>query len=364
MYYSISIKIIILVSTITLSACRPKVKPEIKTNQNTIFQTKELIGEKIPIDELIPSGIIILDTFFVVFNRKEEKMLKIYSAKTYQLLDTFLSKGRGPEEMQILGTEGRGFCENGDSKLWIKAFPNYIGLLNINKSLKADQPVYDQMFNFFKDRKSNILYTSNAIYNIGDSTFLLTKDPERSSASKQNPNPFYVKYNYSTNRFSDTLYLSNYHQVKELLPIKSGDQCIRPDFKKTIKAYTYINQILISNIETKKQLWLTKLGYLPTIEEMSIDKEQYHVGTCCTQDFFLVSCARRYDNKGNIPKRYLEVYDWDGNLLWHLDIKQAVWYPYIDEVNGYLYSVNEDDEIWRYDIQDILQHNTTLKSQI
>ena len=61
-------------------------------------QTLDLDGEILPIQELIPMSICRLDTFLVILNMEEEKIVRVYHADTYRFLGAFLEKGRGDDD--------------------------------------------------------------------------------------------------------------------------------------------------------------------------------------------------------------------------------------------------------------------------
>ena len=52
-------------------------------------QTLDLEGEILPIQELIPMSICRLDTFLVILNMEEEKIVRVYHADTYRFLGAF-----------------------------------------------------------------------------------------------------------------------------------------------------------------------------------------------------------------------------------------------------------------------------------
>ena len=62
-------------------------------------QIVELKGEELPIQELIPTSICRLDSFLVILNMEEEKIVRVYQADTYRFLGAFLEKGRGDDEV-------------------------------------------------------------------------------------------------------------------------------------------------------------------------------------------------------------------------------------------------------------------------
>ena len=50
----------------------------------------------------------------------------------------------------------------------------------------------------------------------------------------------------------------------------------------------------------------------------------------------------------------LEVYDWDGNYLHKINLDQPILMFALDNKHGYMYAVTTDDELIRYNTQELL----------
>ncbi len=50
----------------------------------------------------------------------------------------------------------------------------------------------------------------------------------------------------------------------------------------------------------------------------------------------------------------LEIYDWDGNYLHKINLDQPILMFALDNKYGYMYAVTTDDELIRYNTQELL----------
>lgn len=87
--------------------------------------------EKLPIDVLYPTDLLAVDTFLLVFQHHEENMIQVYGTESLKHLGSFLKKGSGPNEVVTFGLVSQWYMENGDPKVVIQSYPNYLGILNV-----------------------------------------------------------------------------------------------------------------------------------------------------------------------------------------------------------------------------------------
>ena len=120
-------------------------------------QTLDLEGEILPIQELIPMSICRLDTFLVILNMEEEKIVRVYHADTYRFLGAFLEKGRGDDEV-ISCQEIWAAPWKGKMRLWLKAPQNFIGVVDLESSLTAGKPCWEKQYKFMDRGMADFLY--------------------------------------------------------------------------------------------------------------------------------------------------------------------------------------------------------------
>lgn len=340
----------ILLSFILLIGC--------KKYENNKFTTKYIKEEAVeyslspqllPIDILNPTGIVAIDTFLVFVQRHENKIIKVYSVNDYKILGNFLRKGNGPNEIVLFTRFNQFFQQNNESLLWIQSYPNFMGLLNINKSIKNNNTFFEKKVDFTKSNDmKNIFEESNAVFELSDSVFLLTKDPIRSQTFKENTNPFYVKLNYCSNIVYDTIYINNLKGINfENNLIYSDYPVIKPNRDKIALFYTYMDAIIIIDLNTKNK---TKIG----LSNMGLNtkyaieqKKQIHYEAFATDS--LLFGLRKDKNNNSV----LYTYDWNGVFKYKLYLNANVLYFSINEKNKTLYGIDEDDHILAYDLKDI-----------
>ena len=134
-------------------------------------QTLDLDGEILPIQELIPMSICRLDTFLVILNMEEEKIVRVYHADTYRFLGAFLEKGRGSDEV-ITCRKIWAAPWKGKMRLWLQAPLNFVGVVDLESSLKTGKPCWKQQYKLGRYVKSDHLYRSVFPLNDGKATRL------------------------------------------------------------------------------------------------------------------------------------------------------------------------------------------------
>ena len=135
-------------------------------------QIVELKGEELPIQELIPMSICRLDTFLVILNMEEEKIVRVYQADTYRFLGAFLEKGRGDDEV-ISCQEIWAAPWKGKMRLWLKAPQNFIGVVDLESSLTAGKPCWEKQYKFMDRGMADFLY--RPVFVLNDSVFWISR---------------------------------------------------------------------------------------------------------------------------------------------------------------------------------------------
>ena len=135
-------------------------------------QTLDLEGEILPIQELIPTSICRLDSFLVILNMEEEKIVRVYQADTYRFLGAFLEKGRGDDEV-ISCQEIWAAPWKGKMRLWLKAPQNFIGVVDLESSLTAGKPCWEKQYKFMDRGMADFLY--RPVFVLNDSVFWISR---------------------------------------------------------------------------------------------------------------------------------------------------------------------------------------------
>lgn len=338
-------------------------------------KTIDLTGEKLPIEEFIPTGVCRIDTFLVIINGEEEKILKVYQANTFRFLGAFLSKGRGPGEI-IFCQRIWGERTPAGPQIWVKAPQNYIGVLDLNRSLDSNEVCWEKQYNFLQNKLGDFLYRS--VFLLNDSIFLIScaekpyqiipsnniiKHPDGGieikswSEVKDVPpqNMYWLKYNYSSATVLDTIWYSDYKDLRNYERIFGTWEDISPDREKVAVAYEYMNQLMLMDLTTLQSRWITPESVLPLPYGEELEYNMYYSGVCCTNERIFAFRAFPVDPRLNRKEeRIVQVFDWKGHLKYQLNVSHPLKYPFLDEEKGYLYAMDEEDAIRRYDIRAFL----------
>ena len=87
-----------------------------------------------------------------------------------------------------------------------------------------------------------------------------------------------------------------------------------------------------------------------------MDIVQFYIGAASSEDYLFVSylgCSLK-EERERVPGTELRVFDWNGNYLCEIALKEEVETMTYDAKTGYLYSINEVGEIVRYDLSSLL----------
>ncbi|WP_455961827.1 BF3164 family lipoprotein [Bacteroides bouchesdurhonensis] len=357
-------KIFILIFAIAvLSSCRNGAKDAAFQNSSRfetvlITDTLPIINlsrEVLPIDLIYPTDMVAIDTFLVVLQHHEEKIIKVFSINSYKFLGEFLRKGGGPNEVIVFGRLSQWFMEEGEPKIMIQSYPNYLAVLNIRKSIEAGETVYDRKYTFEKGKKKNLFLASNSVYEINQSELMMTKDPLRSGIT-DNCNFFWEFYDCKTDGVKRNIVYENFTGMIDPF-LKESNRLLKPDRKKAVLLYSKINLIGIVDLEQASIKQIYPGGKTFNVQtELEIDnrKSYFDEGECTDQYIFALSSkGGKVSDKANIetaPISQLDVFDWNGNYIYKVDLGERIRIISVDNNQRYLYAVNTDDAIIRYDL--------------
>lgn len=333
-------------------------------------QTQDLEGEKLPIQELIPMSICRLDTFLVILNEEEEKILRVYHAETYRFLGAFLEKGRGSDEVITCGDIWAAPWK-GKMRLWLKAPLNFVGVVDLESSLKAGKPCWEQQYDFAKHVSKDYLYRS--VFPLNDSVFwiscaeephwlypegTLKKNPdgsytiisEKGVVSFPPKNLYWLEYNYASSLAQDTIWYTDYTDLRQFDRIFPTWEAISPDYQKIAVAFQSMNQVLFFDRKNLTSRWLTTCKELPLPNEVD-DNQMYYSGISCTDKTVLAFRAFPLGPDGRKRERCISVFDWNGRYKYQLNVGHPLKVPFLDIEKGFLYATDEEDNILKYNVK-------------
>jgi len=157
MYYKYSLKQLLpLIILFIISACGQKEDP--KTILVKEFpQEISIEGEQIDFDSLplCPQEIMVKDSLLIkkrVGRLCDDYLFYVYNINTKEFLGAFGTEGRGPSEFLYPLTTGQFVTNNNSISLWVHdGHQHRLHLVNINESIKAGSPLFDESITGFDE---------------------------------------------------------------------------------------------------------------------------------------------------------------------------------------------------------------------
>jgi len=316
---------------------------------------------KLGIDVLGILDFEIKDSLLIVSKRSDDKFWVFYRLPNYDKLGAFLNKGRGPFELSsppFFANSTSFLKEQGERYSYILNRGNLFKF-NIDKSIATGQ----LEMSVVRDSLSDAIFACQMIDN--NDIFIRKINDSR---TKQNR---YVLKNgvKTTTSFLDKL---NQIAIKKGLEPNILTSVIRYHSKKKLFVETPImcNYIMVYNLDgaffkvicLEDELNTIKMVQKKSEEEWS---DQFK-GVCSFDDFFGVvytQGAKYYydeeDEELDSKNLYSSIllFDWQGNPLAKLKLKNQITSFGIDFKNGELYTLNfdEEDSFYKYDIKHIIK---------
>lgn len=310
--------------------------------QTDTFYLKSSI---LPIDIVSPSVIISIDTFLVFLSTHEQKMASVFNLKTNKYMASFLEKGHGPDDVISLKRPIQFVYQDGQVKVWINAYPTFLGLLNINKSVEQDKTVFDCQYRFHGNLRTNLFAQSNGVFCFQDSILWMTINPVLSNQFDSNPNNVYLEYDYANSRELSTICTRDFWALKEKDALIVSETNVCHLFKpKVASFYNYLGCFNILDLENKTHKKVETMqdgsNYLKALNNMV---KEHIVGAASQDHIWMI---RGYQNDNTV----IFVYDWDGNFSGTVLFDKTFNKFHINPSNNKLYAVGQDDEILEYDL--------------
>lgn len=318
---------------------------EFREVQADTFYLKSRI---LPIDIVSPAVIISIDTFLVFLSTHEQKMASVYNLKTNEYITSFLGKGNGPDDVISLKRPIQFVHEDGQVKVWINAYPTFLGLLNINKSVEQDKTVFDCQYRFHGNLRTNLFAQSNGVFCFQDSILWMSINSVLSNQFEHNPNNVYLEYDYANSRELSTICTRDFWGLKQkdAIIVSETNVChlSRP---KVASFYNYLGCFNILDLENKtyKKIETHEDGANYHKALNNIVKEHI-IGAASKDHIWMI---RGFQNDNTV----VFIYDWDGNFSGTVLFDKPFNKFHINTCNNKLHAVGQDDEILEYDLSSI-----------
>lgn len=346
-------------SLILLGSCSLETKRiewhNVTTLHNDTLAVPEysLVGDTLPYDALWPTGIMAVDNYMLIAQHKEKDLIHVYSLEDTTKLGSFLRQGGGPNEVNLWNGFTQVWKEDGEIKLLVQSYPQFIAVLNLKKSLERGAAVFDERFSFTSDSALAIMARSNASYKIGDK-FLMSRAPERIKGL-ENFNASYQWFDFEKDAPGDVVYAMDQTILPYPLLYMSGDKEYNADKGKLCSACRYMNLFYILDVQTNQSVQV-----IPNNEEIDLEayvnakKDNiYFQKITSTDDYIYLATHAGLSRSATEGKGIkVEVYDWGGNHICRFLLPDSIVYITVKPDNSMLYVTLPDGGMKSYRLPD------------
>lgn len=353
------ILLVLLISFFTVSCDRvteksSNIAQKYITDSCTVISLEK---KELPIDLLYPTDIQVVDTFLLILQHHNENIIQAYSTLSLKHLGSFLKKGSGPNEVMTFGLIAQSYTESGNPKVIIQSYPNYLGVLDIKRSLESGQTVYDKQYKFETRFGKELFLASHSVYVLDSLNLMMTKDPLRSGVKKDN-NFFWEFYNTDKDIITQRLKYEDFPYINSFL--KESYRALKPDRSKVALFYRFFDMVSIADLKSGNVVQIIPEGKSinsSIVKDIDSRCLYYKMGKC-TDDYIFglyaggLSVLKENDSRFN-ENCSLRVYDWNGNLLYNYPFGDNIRMFTVDEDQRFLYAVTDSDSIIRYDLKNV-----------
>ncbi len=337
-------RLFIVILIVFAASCSPKKQ---QVSYITDFPREIIISEyeTLPLDLLSPTQIFVSSEYIAILLRHEEKMISVYDRQSCEHIASFLSEGRGPNEVLLMNRIGQVDISAENLKLKIQSFPMFVTWLDIEGSIREGKTIFSDKIEFDgKQNSSNFLYAANSVYYLGDnSRLLMFMDPDRSQNRRFSSSPFSVVYDPETDNLSDTIYwYPNQMPDAETLLFASMIS-MSFDRKYLGRANCHINSIIIGDLE-KGQIQTICFDENATDLEKALNEKKTHFNDSSADNNYFFAMI---EGDTLEPSSEIFVVDWKGKPIAKMIVPLKIRTFCVADSNQ-IYAVTEDDAIVRF----------------
>ena len=317
-------------------------------------------GIPVDLDMIGTLSLFIHDSLLIVTARDNEGMWSFFSLPEHKYLGKYFTKGNGPNEfLSVPWVENQSFFEDCGQLFAIvydfhsgKSYKMNISETLQNKSLsmiKTDYLLPRTLFNF----------------SIVDTTTFFCKEVSEDHTQQ-------IRYILSVDgkkkhsRNLEKLNSASVQQGKNINILSTGIG-INTHRKRIVEVCIALNQINLYSLDdffgkticvgSKQEI--DNIGNIQLVDKWERAYTYMNINT--HPNFFgalyLNEIERNYQ-QGSSKNPIIQFFDWDGNPLAEVQLDRMITSYAIDFIHGFLYTLNynAEDEIYRYDIHDILEN--------
>lgn len=322
-----------------------------KTAAITTFTNKVTIpGKRIDLDVLGATDLYIIDTFFVFKTPKMEQFYSVYTINNYIECGCFVSKGQGPDEFPACFTP---ICKKEKEDLFL-SFYNYMTSevveLNLLESIKRQRTILSKPWKIENINSIYKIFLTDKNEYLVD--YLDATDLTQHYAIWDKKNGLLKRDNIALNPIG--ISLDNSYLL-------ATSCCYNEKKKIYATAMNFIDQINFYSIENPEKSFCISLNEnkttLKEIEKIEMpEKIEYH-NDLRASDTYLFSLYSNQNRKdwalGNTPAN-IYIFDWSGNPILEIETKEKIIHFDIDKKQNKIYGITDKEELYSYDLSDLL----------
>ena len=339
-----------------LFSCRQENNIEIRNVSDILLvdssTTVKVVGEKLQLDLINPLSILCVDTVMLVFQDFEEKMVKAYDTGSGDLLGEFLRKGGGPDEVYMFNGFTQSFFLEDSPKIVIQSYPQYLGILDLNETLKAKRTVFNKKYSFIDDERNSLFAASNAVFYLNKDMLLLSKAPER-SGRLEDGNTYFELYDYDKNEILKRFYVTDLPFIPRAFELYKGSLTLRKDNNKIASFMRFMPMFSITDIESGFSKQFFPFGKEDKLQNYIDAPGHYYWSAYSTTEYIVALYKGGVDPRSLGDEQlnsYFHIFDWEGRLLYKIEVEDNIKCISLNDKTGEVYAVLMNDEIKHYNL--------------
>ena len=346
------IKQLIFLTMLLLASCQTTEKLKFHGTTLTVAHPKNietLQGYSIALEGVYTGPMFAYDGMLVFHDdRHPDGFLYLFDVETGKRINTIGKKGQGPNEFVSFLFYG-GFEKGLDGTyLWVNDF------LKNNIILFSTRGERVKEINTSKFKSTND-YGIGAFHVLNDSLLLAYVQPYELFENNV-VSPSWNVFNYKTGKtinefkpYGDYRVSGEWNRGFFPLPddLLASFGAIKPDKGKLIEAMFFLKRVDILNLESGKSMSITTKD-APILNLVTLSnsiKELHYVNPQCDDHYIYVM-----EINGNRTSGKINVFDWEGNFVCILRIKDDTLNFAFDPIRRILYAKNDADDVTGYDL--------------
>lgn len=356
---------ILLFTSLSLFSCKENIYylPNIN-HVNTDSIISLIKGERIQVDEIGLRSLQTIDSFIIAYTYNPDCQLIIYNTD-FNCIAKLCPKGRGHNEFnELVSLEMSRFMSNSWNIIVKDAVNNKVCMIDISKSIKEQHCIITDTLGEDESFEQNYFLNDNRSFVLKNVSYEDARD-----------NLFYPPLFYIINGHGKKTYIDIYPVIAPNIEA-AGLSTIIYQFMLTIKPdcskiaisqrftdittmvdlndfscygiagndYVDINDIIINNNSENNPIFnKIKNGAIGLYTSDKYFFELYDERTIYESDF---------ENKS--LKTSIRVYNWNGDFVTKLNFDESLTSITYNDTNKSLYALDKDENIYRYNLKDIL----------